>query len=530
MSAADAMTAESSTKRGPLSQKSASSRAASQSSAQSHKSHLPRLKWVDAFKGLGILLVIVGHTSRIPAVTQFIYSFHMPLFFWLSGYLFTLRPVRTFLRRKSLTLLVPYAFFGVVSWFFWAFVEHNYADSMDTALPVLLNVFIGKAGNTNYQADAPIWFLLCLFLAEAVLLGVVWLARFIAKLSIPEISHSAFVSDEAARPRVQSWRRLLEASVVATFTVAAGVAGALLLNAKLDRWPLALDIVPTAFAFMGVGYLCKMVVMAVKGSEWVRVWHASRLQARIVRQEMHARAAHMAGRIADAQDPLSVVSGIRGLGDSGNTAGVDISARHLAQLKRVIKVVGALILGVGVPVGVGALVDVMLRDHGVHVDLANAVMLKPMYFYIAAIAMILVMVLVAHVVARVVWLRYLGNASLGIMCVHDLAKHEFAEGLASALQMDRADLQRSPAWIAVLCVLILGSSIVVYEVIRRAFPFAMGAAKLGVVVGVVHTGARRLVRAVLARVPLQMMPDSAPSWSSAQRNRSVSSSYQSSLR
>jgi hypothetical protein len=116
------------------------------------------------------------------------------------------------------------------------------------------------------------------------------------------------------------------------------------------------------------------------------------------------------------------------------------------------------------------------------------------------------------------------------MCVHDLAKHEFAEGLASALQMDRADLQRSPAWIAVLCVLILGSSIVVYEVIRRAFPFAMGAAKLGVVVGVVHTGARRLVRAVLARVPLQMMPDSAPSWSSAQRNRSVSSSYQSSLR
>ena len=52
-----------------------------------------RLEYLDAAKGLGILLVILGHIyawnpniNRKILVT-WIYSFHMPLFFILSGYL-----------------------------------------------------------------------------------------------------------------------------------------------------------------------------------------------------------------------------------------------------------------------------------------------------------------------------------------------------------------------------------------------------------------------------------------------------------
>lgn len=46
---------------------------------------------IDITKGIGILLVIVGHTGGLPADTyihHFIYSFHMPLFFILGGFLF----------------------------------------------------------------------------------------------------------------------------------------------------------------------------------------------------------------------------------------------------------------------------------------------------------------------------------------------------------------------------------------------------------------------------------------------------------
>ena len=45
-----------------------------------------RLEWVDALKGIGIIAVVAGHVWTRGVVRDAIYSFHMPLFFILSGY------------------------------------------------------------------------------------------------------------------------------------------------------------------------------------------------------------------------------------------------------------------------------------------------------------------------------------------------------------------------------------------------------------------------------------------------------------
>ena len=44
-----------------------------------------RVQWVDICKGYGILLVVLGHTLRTDLSLVYIYGFHMPLFFFLSG-------------------------------------------------------------------------------------------------------------------------------------------------------------------------------------------------------------------------------------------------------------------------------------------------------------------------------------------------------------------------------------------------------------------------------------------------------------
>lgn len=48
-----------------------------------------RDKTADIAKGIGIILMIVGHCSfcfvEYPWVIRFIYSFHMPLFFIITG-------------------------------------------------------------------------------------------------------------------------------------------------------------------------------------------------------------------------------------------------------------------------------------------------------------------------------------------------------------------------------------------------------------------------------------------------------------
>ena len=47
-----------------------------------------RIDWLDICKGLAILLVIVGHIYAIPfELRQFIFSFHMPLFMMINGFL-----------------------------------------------------------------------------------------------------------------------------------------------------------------------------------------------------------------------------------------------------------------------------------------------------------------------------------------------------------------------------------------------------------------------------------------------------------
>lgn len=44
-----------------------------------------RIGWIDFAKGIAIILVIIGHTVTNPVIRGAIFSFHMPVFFILSG-------------------------------------------------------------------------------------------------------------------------------------------------------------------------------------------------------------------------------------------------------------------------------------------------------------------------------------------------------------------------------------------------------------------------------------------------------------
>ena len=90
-----------------------------------------RLHWVDTARGLGIILVVYGHALRghvtsgaydpawyADAQDGVIYSFHMPLFFFLAG-LFARQSLTkgttVFLREKLVSLIYPYFLWSAVS-------------------------------------------------------------------------------------------------------------------------------------------------------------------------------------------------------------------------------------------------------------------------------------------------------------------------------------------------------------------------------------------------------------------------------
>lgn len=73
-----------------------------------------RVEWVDAAKGVGIMLVIAGHVWWSGPWRDAIYTFHMPLFFLLSGYMVKPQPTFRLIGGQARSLLVPFAAFSLI--------------------------------------------------------------------------------------------------------------------------------------------------------------------------------------------------------------------------------------------------------------------------------------------------------------------------------------------------------------------------------------------------------------------------------
>lgn len=127
-----------------------------------------RLRWVDVARGIGIVLVVYAHVASGP-LRNFIFLFHMPLFFVLSGYLHRTRPAGRAAARKARTLLVPYASFLVLIAVLTVGAKTlgdggdllTAADRLRRLVPALLY------GGQDLTAElGAFWFVTCLFLAN----------------------------------------------------------------------------------------------------------------------------------------------------------------------------------------------------------------------------------------------------------------------------------------------------------------------------------------------------------------------------
>jgi fucose 4-O-acetylase-like acetyltransferase len=142
----------------------------------------------DALKGLAMTLVVLGHAvvtvswvyhagpglvrlaggwwvARDLALNiplNFINAFHIPLFAFISGFLAwrpVVRPLLDQLRRRSIGILVPYASWVVIYYFF-------------LVRPLSAAGFAGYLGTAALNPWAGLWFLYALFVSYVVLLLV----------------------------------------------------------------------------------------------------------------------------------------------------------------------------------------------------------------------------------------------------------------------------------------------------------------------------------------------------------------------
>lgn len=114
-----------------------------------------RIEWIDALKGFAIFTVVLGHCTggalashafinnkdMILAIHNFIYSFHMPLFFSASGFLFYLTKSYNKYKVKVLDLALMYAFWTIITWLMKYFAGNsiNYPVTFQTLLTNIYN-------------------------------------------------------------------------------------------------------------------------------------------------------------------------------------------------------------------------------------------------------------------------------------------------------------------------------------------------------------------------------------------------------
>ncbi len=123
-----------------------------------------RIQYIDIAKGIGILLVVLGHNDMNyyhPLLHRFIYAFHIPLFFFLSGIFFNpQREFKTLLKKRFDGLIKPLIFIVLLIYGISVFFgKMNF------------EVAIMRLGKSLYMTGpylnwVQLWFLPTLFLAN----------------------------------------------------------------------------------------------------------------------------------------------------------------------------------------------------------------------------------------------------------------------------------------------------------------------------------------------------------------------------
>lgn len=132
---------------------------------------------IDIMKAIGIMLVVLGHTYHN---SRFIYLFHMPLFFILSGATLIYSQHKYNIRKRFNGIIIPYLIFSFLSFLYWFILESKFRPVNDApifigslgTLPVKLqqfiNIFTAENASNSFTYNVVLWFLPCLFIADII--------------------------------------------------------------------------------------------------------------------------------------------------------------------------------------------------------------------------------------------------------------------------------------------------------------------------------------------------------------------------
>jgi fucose 4-O-acetylase-like acetyltransferase len=124
-----------------------------------------RLNWIDWAKAMAIIFVVYGHipSERDDFLHYYITAFHMPLFFFISGFL----TKKEYMCKKTLTkywhtLIIPYLCYNAIFYPYWAAkftIEHPTTEWFDFIKPIIGTLMLQLKTPYSDYLNGVTWFI-----------------------------------------------------------------------------------------------------------------------------------------------------------------------------------------------------------------------------------------------------------------------------------------------------------------------------------------------------------------------------------
>ena len=157
-----------------------------------------RYPYIDIAKGISIALLVLGHTlgysEHSTLVYKLIYSFVVPLFFVVSGYVSSMKGnAKQFLQGRFTRIVLPYFIWGFLFLIPYQFVGGATADSLNmtaenSILALIKNVIYGIGKDGALRHNSTLWFLPALFTIEVIYWFIIYCTNKVRKTVLDIIS------------------------------------------------------------------------------------------------------------------------------------------------------------------------------------------------------------------------------------------------------------------------------------------------------------------------------------------------------
>jgi acyltransferase len=128
-----------------------------------------RIHWIDIAKGMGIIFIIYAHALGANDYRHLFYSFHIPLFFFLSGIVYNPQKYVNFLnllKKTAKGLLFPYFIFAFIFFIIWLIKLKTDNLLSPEIIRQFLSIFYANSNNGLMIFNNILWFLPALFVTR----------------------------------------------------------------------------------------------------------------------------------------------------------------------------------------------------------------------------------------------------------------------------------------------------------------------------------------------------------------------------